>query len=38
MKEIETLKSGTSEEVDRLRRSKRERRMAARFSGPDWTA
>jgi hypothetical protein len=32
------LGGGTHEEVGPVRRSRRERRQAARFSGPDWTA
>lgn len=36
-KEAEVMRSGTKEEVAQLRKSKRERRRAARFSGPDWT-
>jgi hypothetical protein len=34
----EINKHGTPEEREQLRRSKRERRRAARFSGPEWTA
>jgi hypothetical protein len=37
-REAETLRSGTREEVDQLRRSRRERRQTARFCGPEWTS
>jgi hypothetical protein len=37
-KEAELLRSGTKEEVAQVRRTRRERRRAARFSGPEWTA